>query len=96
MAYLNAQEREDLLHQLKGMRFRGARWKLNRMDPKGRLAYYRNAQASGKLYTRYVLEGLGTQVTLVEQIAGGEDPQAGRAKFDFVEVMVEPTPDNRT
>lgn len=96
MAYLNYKEREELLNQLKDMNFFWARWKLRRLDPKGRVAYFRNSQETGKLYTRYVLEGMGTQVTLVEEMIGGPDQPRGRVKMLMTEVIVEPTPDNRT
>jgi hypothetical protein len=100
MAYLNRQEREALLNELKDMKINKARGKLRRMDKKGSVAYYRNAQMSGKLYTRYRLEGMGTQVTLVEVLqppppnASYKNPY--KAKYEFVEVIVEPTPENRT
>jgi hypothetical protein len=46
--------------------------------------------------TRFELKGLGTRVTLVETY--GTKQQGGRTKADFqlVDVVVEPTPDNRT
>jgi hypothetical protein len=97
MAYLNRQEREALLNELKDMKFNQAKGKLRRLDPKGRLAFIRNAQASGELHTRYELEGMGTRVTLVEE---GEVSGSGSTnltpKFKLVEIIVEPTPDNRT
>lgn len=96
MAYLDYKEREALLNQLKDMNFFWARWKLRRLDPKARLAYFRNAQQTGKLQTRYVLESKGTQVTLVEELVGGPDQPRGRVKKRMTEVIVEPTPDNRT
>jgi hypothetical protein len=56
MAYLNEQQREELLNQLKDMSFNQANWKLRLMDKQGRLAFYRNAQQTGRWLTRYVLQ----------------------------------------
>jgi hypothetical protein len=97
MAFLNKQEREALLNELAGMKFNRAQWKLARLDPKGRLAYIRNAQAPGQLWTRYELTGLGTRVTLIEEHSSQAD-KAGKSKADnaLIEVVVEPTPENRT
>jgi hypothetical protein len=97
MAYLNQQERTELLEKLKKMKFNRAKGKLRRMDPKGQIAYFRNAQEAGKLVTCFNLEGLGTRVFLVEKLT--RTPTAGRAlkpNYEFVEVIVEPTPENRT
>ncbi len=96
MAYLNEQERDKLLDELKDMKFNRAKYRLARMDPKGRLAYYRNVQMSGEWHTKYILEGLGTIVTLVE-VNKAENTQAkNKQKFEFVNIIVEPTPGNRT
>ena len=95
MAYLNAQERGELLDDLKAMSFKRAKGKLARMDPKGRLAYYRNVQASGEWHTRFILDGLGAVVTLVE-LNHAENTQArNKQRFEFVKVIVEPSPFNR-
>lgn len=97
MAYLNEQQREQLLNELKNMTFNQATWKLRRMDKRGRLAFYRNAQQTGRWLTRYDLEGLGTRVTLVEKHIDKPDKNnRTKAEFEFVEVIVEPTPDNRS
>lgn len=97
MAYLNRQERESLLNELKDMKINQARGKLRRLDPKGRLAFIRNAQASGQLHTRYDLDGMGTRVTLVEEAeVTGSGSTNLKPKFKLVEIIVEPTPDNRT
>jgi hypothetical protein len=95
MAFLNTQERQALLDELKNMNFNQAKWKLQHLDPKGRLAFYRNAQGVNRWMTRYVLQGLGTRVTLVE--ANNVNEKNGKFKSDFklVEVIVEPTPENR-
>lgn len=96
MAYLNEQERDKLLDELKDMKFNRAKGKLARMDPKGRLAYYRNVQMSGEWHTKYILEGLGTIVTLVEVNQGANDQAQNKQSYDFVNIIVEPTPSNRT
>ncbi|MCA9913607.1 MAG: hypothetical protein KC496_09675 [Anaerolineae bacterium] len=93
MAFLNKQERDALLDDIKDMRFQQIRGYVNRKDPKTRLAYFRNVQQSGKWMTRYVLEGLGTQVTLVEQPRVNE--RTNRRKYEIEEIIVEPTADNR-
>lgn len=96
MAFLNAQEREALLQDLKKLNFGQAKWKLAHLDPKGRIAYFRNNQLADKWLTRYVLAGLGTRVTLVESYRTKQ--QGGQTKEDFqlIDVIVEPTPDNKT
>ena len=98
MAYLNEQERDKLLNELKDMSFNGANWKLRLMDKSGRIAFYRNAQQTGRWLTRYVLPSFGTRVTLVEEHYDepGKNPKRVKAKFRFIEVIVEPTPDNRS
>jgi hypothetical protein len=97
MAYLNEQERDALLNELKNMSFRQAQGKLRSMDEKSRLAYFRNAQQTGRWLTRYVLPSLGTRVTLVEVHSDKPTNKERRLKseYEFVEVIVEPTPDNR-
>jgi hypothetical protein len=96
---MNAQERTALLNELKHYTFRRAKNKLARLDPKGRLAYYRNAQLAGQLLTKFELNGLGVDVTLVEKL--NPTPKPGwlgnrkKAQFELVEVVVEPQPQNR-
>ena len=99
MAFLNQQEREKLLNDLKGMNFNKAKAKVRRLDPKGRLAYLRNVQNSAsQFYTRYDLPGMGVRVTLIESEAEKplKDSDKLKAKFELVDVIVEPTPDNKT
>lgn len=98
MAFLDTQERAQLLDDLREMTFNKAKARLRRMDPKGRLAYYRNAQLTGELLTRYELEGLGTRVTLVEVETDTpiKDSNKLKAGYELIEVSVEPTPENRT
>lgn len=97
MAYLNANERKALLDELTGMSFWRAKWKLQHMDPKGRLALYRTVQNVNEWITRFDLNGLGTRVTLVESKTE-TDAKGNRQKVDYamVKVMVEPTPQNRS
>ena len=97
MAYLTTEERTKLQADLAQLKFNQANGRLKRMDSKGRLVFYRNAQRVGQWWTRYELNGLGTVVTLVEQHrdkATG-NPKLVKSEFDLVEVIVEPTPDNR-
>jgi len=92
MAFLNQQEREKLLDELKNKSFNRIKGRLRKIDPKGELAYYRNIQETGRWMTRYVLHGLGTQVTLVEKQSFGDK---NRNQYELVEIIVEPLPGNR-
>ncbi len=94
MAFLNQAERAALLDDLKRMKFNRAKYKLLRLDPKGRLVYYRNVQQSGEWHTKIVLEGMGTAVTLVEVNHADNDQPRNRQRFEFVNIIVEPTPEN--
>jgi hypothetical protein len=96
MAYLNEGERKSLLDDLSGMKLWRAKFKLRLMDPKGRLLYLRNVQQSGEWHTKYVLESLGTQVTLVEVNHAENNEYRNKQNFEFVNVIVEPTADNRS
>jgi len=96
MAYLNEQQREKLLNDLKDLKFNQAKGKLRRMDPRGRLVYMRNAQRTGRWMTRYDLESLGTSVTLVEQNRVVNEDKKLESEWEMVEVVVEPLPDNQS
>ena len=96
MAYLNEGERRALLDELSGMRLWRAKFKLRLMDPKGRLLYLRNVQQAGEWHTKYVLESLGAQVTLVEVNQAENNQYRNQQKFEFINVIVEPTADNRS
>lgn len=98
MAFLNRDERERLRADLLELGYNGAKGRLNRIDPKGRLVYWRNNQRVGEWHTRFDLEGLGTRVVLVETI--DESPtkreRINRRKYQMVDVRVEPLPGNNT
>jgi len=98
MAYLNEQEREDLLNDLVTKRFNQARRKLRWMDRDIKLNYYRNVQQTGEWITSYDLVGKGTRVILIEAYNGPEGgPEVhDKSKYELVRVIVEPLPDNRT
>ncbi len=96
MAYLNEDERRSLLDDLSRMKLWRAKFKLRLMDPKGRLLYLRNVQQAGEWHTKYVLESLGAQVTLVEINQAENNQPRNKQKFEFVNVIVEPTADNRS
>jgi hypothetical protein len=97
MAYLNQQERERLQEDLKNMSFNRARRRLRGIDPKGRLAFLRNVQNVNQWVTRYELSGLGTRVTLIEALEMNQRRDGSyRSDYDLLEVVVEPTADNRT
>ncbi len=97
MTYLGAEERAALQRELEQLSFRRANGRLKRMDPMGRMAWYRNAQHTGQWTTKYVLVGLGTQVTLVEVNLAKATDKATRVRNEYTlaDVIVEPTPDNR-
>lgn len=96
MAYLNEAERDQLLDELKTMNFKRATSKLRRMDPKGKLAIYRNNQQTGEWVTRYDLVGLGTRVTLIEDRVIKKGERSDQNKYELARMVVEPMPGNRT
>ena len=79
------------------MKFGFAKRKLRGMDPKGRLVYYRNSQKIGEWTTRFELPSYGIRATLFESNAM-QSKKDGRinSEYDLVDVLIEPTPDNRT
>jgi len=93
MAFLNKDERDALLDEIKDKNFNRIRNHLYAKDQKGRLGYYRNVQESGKWMTRYILEGLGTQVTVVETLR--DNARGNKKEYVMEEIMVEPMPENR-
>jgi hypothetical protein len=97
MAYLNAQERERLQNELQGMTYSRAKGRLNRIDPNGRLVYWRNAQRVGEWHTRFDLPSLGTSVSLVEveHLLPTKHERVSRRNYELVDVRVEPMPENQ-
>jgi hypothetical protein len=96
MAYLNQQQREDLVNEIKNYKFMQAKGRVRRKDPESRLVFWRNAQSTGRLITRYDLPTLGTRVTLVE---GVDEVQKGgklKADYELIEVQAEPLPGNNS
>ena len=90
MAFLNAQQRADLRQELLNLkRFNKAKGRVRGMDEHSRLAFYRNAQQSGRLQTRYDLPTLGARVTLTEHV--DEIDQGGKlkAEYNLLDVTVE-------
>lgn len=98
MAYLNTEERDQLKRELLEMNdFTKAKRRLFLADKQGRLAYFRNAQHSGKLETRFDLEGLGTRVTIIERHSRELD-RSGKywnSEYHLEDIIVEPLPQNR-
>ncbi|MCA9881648.1 MAG: hypothetical protein KC546_11690 [Anaerolineae bacterium] len=92
MAYLNKQERDNLLDSIKNLKFNRIKGKLRHMDAKNRLIYYRNVQESGRWLTAYELPTLGVKVTLVENMELG---RKNKAEYDLEEIIIEPTKENR-
>jgi hypothetical protein len=91
MAFMNKAERDALLDRIKDKRFNRIKGILRGVDRKIKLAYYRNIQEVGRWMTRYVLPTYGVQVTLVENQA----VKGFKAEYELVEIIVEPTADNR-
>lgn len=96
MAYLNEQQRQELVDNLRNVKFMQAKGKIRRMDEKSRLVFWRNAQGVGRLITRYNLPTLGTRVTLVESV--DEVTKSGKISADYqlIEIVAEPLPGNNT
>ena len=96
MAYLNIQEREDLLQELIKLNYMQAKRKIRNMDAKSRLGVFRNVQGVNRWVTRYDLPSLGTKVTLIETYALAGATRVKEADYELTEVIVEPTAENRT
>jgi hypothetical protein len=92
MEHLNQEQREQLAAELAGLKFNQAKWRLLKMDPDGRIKYFRNTQRLGFLATRFELPSFGTRVTLYEQHASKADPTTNKIKGEYklAEVEVEP------
>ncbi len=97
MAFLNKEERDALLEEIKDLKFDQIKGRLRGKDPRNRLAYYRNVQNVNQWVTRYVLPSLGTQVTLVESLDMTPSSKTlVKTSYHLVEIVVEPTSENRT
>ena len=96
MAFLNKNERDQLRDELKNMRFNRAKGKVRGMDTKSRLVYLRNTQNVDQWFTRYELPTYGVRVTLVEHY-DTKEAKSGKIKsnYDLVDVLVEPTTENK-
>lgn len=97
MTYLNAQQRDQLRDELLGMRLGRAKGRVKSMDKKSRLVLYRNMQRVGEYSTTYLLPTLGVKVSLVEgeNLKGAQRTGWFNRKYDLVDVVVAPTPDNK-
>ena len=95
MAFMNKEERDALLEDIKDMKFNKIRGYVYRKDPKARLGYFRNVQESGHWMTRYILEGLGTMVTVYEAINEENKGLFNKRKYEITKIVVEPTSENR-
>ncbi|QPC82170.1 hypothetical protein G4Y79_21180 [Phototrophicus methaneseepsis] len=91
MAYLNQEERDKFLDEIKDLKFNKLKSKLRHKDPKNRLAYFRNVQETGYWMTRYVLPTYGTQVTIYET---RDVNNKQHVDYAIDKIVVEPTPDN--
>ena len=98
MAFLNSSERDEFQQELKDINdFVKVKRRLFLADQKGRLAFFRNAQHSGKLETRFDLEGLGTRVTIVEKHSRemSEKGKFWNSHYELIDFEVEALPENR-
>lgn len=95
MAFLGKDERDALANELANKNFGQIRGTVYRKDEKTRLAYFRNVQESGKWMTRYVLEGLGTMVTVYELPDTEKKGWFSKVKYRIEKIVVEPTKDNK-
>jgi hypothetical protein len=96
MAYLNQNERDQMAQDLKDKTRQQIRGYVNGKDAKARLAYWRNVQESGKWMTRYVLESLGTMVTVYEVLEEESKGWFNKRDYKIEQIVVEPTANNRT
>ena len=94
MAYLNAEQRQQLVDDLKGMPFNKAKGKVRGMDQSSRLVYYRHSQGVGRWLTRFDLPTLGTRVTLVESHKDTDKNGKIKSEYDMSEVIAEALPGN--
>jgi hypothetical protein len=90
MAQYTEQQRQELVNQLKDMKFSRATGRLRRLDKNAKLVYYRAAQGVGRWMTRYDLPNLGTRVTLVEQEQNVSRNDKLFTDWQMVEVIAEP------
>ena len=91
MAFMNKTERDALLDRIKDKRFNRIKGILRGQDRKIKLAYYRNIQEVDRWMTRYILPTRGVQVTLVES----QKVDGFKTDYELVEIIVEPTAENR-
>jgi len=97
MAFLNQSERDALKKDLLSMSFDPAKRKVRGMDDKGRLVFYRNSQTIGQWVTRFELPSFGARVTLVESLGMHQKKNGDiNTDYEFVDVIVEATSENRT
>jgi uncharacterized protein YqiB (DUF1249 family) len=90
MTQYTEQQRQELVNQLKDMKFSRATGKLRRLDKNARLVYYRSSQGVGRWMTRYDLPNLGTRVTLVEENQNVSRNDKLYNDWQMVEVIAEP------
>ncbi|MDQ7028173.1 MAG: hypothetical protein Q9P01_11260 [Anaerolineae bacterium] len=96
MAYLNKQERDQMAEEIKDKSPSQIRGYVNGKDKKARLAYWRNVQESGKWMTRYIMDSLGTMVTIYETFDEESKGWFNQRKYRVAQIVVEPSPNNRT
>lgn len=92
MSHMDAEQRKSLAEQLVNMKYNQAKWKLLRMDPEGRMKYFRNTQRVGYLMTGFELPTYNVRVTLYEVHSSKTDPRTSKISGEnrLAEVIVEP------
>lgn len=94
MAFLNKDERDALLDEIKDKKFNQIRGYVHRKDSETRLRYFRSVQESGYWLTGYILETLGTKVTVYERINEENKGWFNKRKYEISKIVVEPTEEN--
>lgn len=96
MAFLDANERQALLDELRQLTFNQAKGRLQRRDPKSRLIFFRNVQNVNQWATRYELPSMGVRVTLIEEKDTNKQNRLGaQVEYTLKEMIVDPTAENR-
>ncbi len=93
---LSKLEMDELAQKLAKMKINRARANVRGMDPQARLDLFRVSVGSNRWITRWSLPTKGLRIMLVEQKEEYGDPDDHgyrKARFKYVEAMVEPLPE---
>jgi hypothetical protein len=97
MSAMDAEQRQKFASELVKMKYNQAKWKLLRMDPEGRIRFYRNTQRVGYLMTSFELPTYNVRATLYEIHSSTTDPLTSKISGDnkLAEVIVEPLDESK-